>query len=285
VDFVPFTYAGDIYSLTDRRMIDDLALGYVGHNLVLLVLPVVLAAVALAWPSRWWKPFAFWSGGANSGVQTAQALNVWIIQAVVAIGPPLGAVLFQIYIKTDWGIPLFFLVPLALIAIPSLRVRWITLLNLTAIWLVLTLAVLVAAPKIVAYDVGQHRNDGASYRARSELARELTEVWHARFHSRLLVVAAYNDIGQPVTFYSPDHPPALAPDEPWSSGLTSLEEARRSGFIGICETGDWKLEKCEAWMKVHAANGERMVITTRRFFLGVPGAATAWNVIVVPPAK
>jgi hypothetical protein len=285
VDFVPFTYAGDIYSLTDRHMIDDLALGYVGHNLALLALPVVLAGIALAWPSRLWRPFAFWSGGANPGVQTAQALNVWIIQAVVAIGPPLGAVLFQIYIKTDWGIPLFFLVPLALIAIPSLRVRGIALLNLTAIWLVLTLAALVASPKIVAYEVSQNRNDGASYRARSELARELTEIWHRRFLSTWPVVAAYNDIGQPVTFYSPDHPAALTPDEPWSSGLTSIEEARRSGFIGICETGDWKLEKCEAWMKAHAANGERIVVTTRRFVLGTPGAASVWNIFIVPPAK
>lgn len=286
VNFVPFTYAGEIYSLTDRRMIDDLALGYVGHNLALLALPVLLVMVALAWPSRWRKPsFVFWSRGVNAGVQTSQALNVWLIQAVVAVGPPLGAVLFQIYIKTDWGIPLFFLVPLALIAIPRLRVRSIALLRLTVTWLVLTLAVLAVAPKIVAYEVGQNRNDGASYRARSELARELTEVWHRRFFSSWPVVAAYNDIGQPVTFYSPDHPAVLTPDEPWSSGLTSLEEARRSGFIGICETGDWKLEKCEAWMKLHAANGERMVITTRRFLLGVAGSATVWNVFLVPPAK
>ena len=286
VNFVPFTYAGEIYSLTDRRMIDDLALGYVGHNLALLALPVLLVMVALAWPSRWRKPsFVFWSRGVNAGVQTSQALNVWLIQAVVAVGPPLGAVLFQIYIKTDWGIPLFFLVPLALIAVPRLRVRSIALLRLTVTWLVLTLAVLAVAPKIVAYEVGQNRNDGASYRARSELARELTEVWHRRFFSSWPVVAAYNDIGQPVTFYSPDHPAVLTPDEPWSSGLTSLEEARRSGFIGICETGDWKLEKCEAWMKLHAANGERMVITTRRFLLGVAGSATVWNVFLVPPAK
>ena len=285
VDFVPFTYAGDIYSLTDRHMIDDLALGYVGHNLALLALPVVLAGIALAWPSRWRKPFGFWSGGVNPGVQTAQALNIWIIQAVVAIGPPLGAVLFQVYIKTDWGIPLFFLVPLALVAIPSLRVRGLTLFRLTATWLLLTLAVLVASPKIVAYEVGQNRNEGASYRARSELARELTEIWHRRFLSSWPVVAAYNDIGQPVTFYSPDHPAALTPDEPWSSGLTSLEEARRSGFIGICEVGDWKQEKCEAWMKVHAANGDRIVVTTRRFVLGMPGAASVWNIFIVPPAK
>ena len=320
VNFVPFTYAGDIYSITDRHQIDSLALGYVGHNLALLALPVVLAAIALAWPSRWRKPsFAFWSRGANarafssevdtgsrqenasnqksgasfrfnrngkgSSVKTTQALNVWLIQAVVAIGPPLGAVLFQVYIKTDWGIPLFFLVPLALLAIPALRVRSIALFRLTVTWLVLTLAVLAVSPQIVAYEVGQNRNAGASYRARSELARELTEVWRRRFFSSWPVVAAYSDIGQPVTFYSPDHPAVLAPDEPWSSGLTSLEEANQSGFIGICETGDWKLEKCEAWMKVHAINGEHMVITTRRFFLGAPGVATVWNIFVVPPAK
>src|SRR3954470_14892175 len=175
VNFAPLTYAGDSYSLSDRRVSDDLALGYIGHNLALLALPVVLAAVALAWPSRWRKPFAFWSRGENFGVNTAQALNVWIIQAVVAIGPPLGAVLFQVYLKTDWGIPLFFLVPLALVAMPRLRVRWLALFRLTATWLVLTLAVLIASPKIVAYEAGQNRNDGASYRARSELARELTE--------------------------------------------------------------------------------------------------------------
>ena len=99
------------------------------------------------------------------------------------------------------------------------------------------------------------------------------------------VVAAYMDTGQPMTFYSPDHPASLTPNEPWSSGLTSLEEAKRSGFIGICEPNHWKFEECEAWMKVHAANAERMVMSTRRFLLGMPGPATAWNVYIVPPAK
>ena len=78
---------------------------------------------------------------------------------------------------------------------------------------------------------------------------------------------------------------ALTPNEPWSSGLTSLDEAKRSGFIGICEVGHWKFEQCEAWMKAHAANGEHIVMTTRRYFLGMPGPATAWNIFIVPPAK
>ena len=285
VDFVPLTYAGDTYSLTDRTMIDDLALGYVKHNLALLALPVVLCAIALISRPFRWPPFPALARGANSGVHPSQALNVWIIQAVVAIGPPLGAVLFHVYIKTDWGIPLFFLMPLALIAIPAVRVQKIALLTLTLTWLVISLVALAVSPRIVAYEMREQRTAGATYTARSELARELTEIWRIRFNSRWPVVAAYTDTGQPVTFYSPDHPAPLTPNEPWSSGLTSLDDARRSGFIGICEVGHWKMQECEAWMKVHAANAEHIVMTTRRYFLGMPGPATAWNIFIVPPAK
>src|SRR5436853_696540 len=81
------------------------------------------------------------------------ALNIWLIQAVLAVGPPLGAVIFMVYIKSDWGIPLFFLVPLALVAVPGLRLRRIALLNLSASWLVISLIVLAAAPNIVAREV------------------------------------------------------------------------------------------------------------------------------------
>jgi 4-amino-4-deoxy-L-arabinose transferase-like glycosyltransferase len=284
VDFAPLTYAGESYAITNRGTINSLALGYVGHNLALLALPILLAVLALAWPPRRWWLFAFWSRGAKADVNVSQALNVWIIQAVLAIGPPLGAMAFMVYIKSDWGIPLFFLVPLALLAIPGLRLRRIALLNLAASWLVISLVVLAAAPSIVAHEVAAQRNEGI-YRARSELARELTELWRMRFPQRLPVVAAYGDTNQIVTFYSPDHPAPLTPDELWSSGLTSLEEAKRSGFIGVCETGDWKQEKCEAWMKAHAANGDRMIVTTRRFLAGTAGPASVWSVVIVPPAK
>jgi hypothetical protein len=283
-DFLPLTYAGDSYALTDRHVIERLVGEYIGHNVALLALPLLLAALVLAWPARWRKPWLNWRGGVNSGVRMSQAINVWIIQFVVAIGPPVGALIFDVYLKTDWGISLFFLTPLALVAIPCVRLPRLALVRLAAIWLVMTLAVLIGSPQILAYDTAEKRNEGATYRARSELARQLTEVWHNRFFSRWSAVAAHYDTGEPMTFYSPDHPAALVPGEQWTSGLTSLEEARRLGFIGICETGDWKLEQCEAWMKQNAANAEPMVITTRRFFHGVAGAATAWNIYLVPPA-
>ncbi|MDB5634674.1 MAG: hypothetical protein JWR49_3529, partial [Tardiphaga sp.] len=190
-----------------------------------------------------------------------------------------------IYIKTDWGISLFFLVPLAVIAIPALRVPRAALVRLAAIWLVLTLVVLAAAPQIAVATMPRDAAGSFTHGSHSQLARELTDLWHQRFHSRWQVVAGATDVGEPMTFYSPDHPAPLTPGEPWPSGLTSLAEAKREGFIGVCEVGDWKQQNCDAWMKQNAAEGERMVITTRRFFRGRASAATAWNVTIVPPGK
>ena len=226
-----------------------------------------------------------WSRGPNAGVNVPQALNVWITQIIVAIGPPLGGLAFTIYMKTDWGIPLFFLTPLAVLAIPALRIPAMALFRISAIWLVISLAVLAAAPSIALHEIAANPNGANSYGARSQLARELTEAWRTRFGTRWAVVAGTTEIGEPMTFYSPDHPAPFTPGELWSSGLTSLEEAKRLGFIGICDTTDPRLPECEAWMKTNAPNAESLIMTTQRFYQGHPGPSIAWKIFIVPPAK
>jgi 4-amino-4-deoxy-L-arabinose transferase-like glycosyltransferase len=294
VDFAPLTYAGDVYGLSSRAQSAELVLGYVDHNLALLAVSVALAVLALALRPRWWatlvrRPLALltqpWSCGPNAGVNGSQALNVWIIQIVVAIGPPLGGLFFTIYMKTDWGISLFFLTPLALVAIPALRLHKIALFSIVAIWFVATLATLLASPRIAAYEMSLNPNGASGYGARSQLARQLTQEWHTRFNTRWAVVAGTTEIGEPMTFYSPDHPAPFTPGEVWSSGLTSLEEARRLGFIGVCDTTDGRLPACEAWMAANAGDAEQVAITTQRFFGGHPGPAITWKVYIVPPGK
>jgi len=292
--FVPLTYAGDTYSLADSGQLHQLVAGYVLHNLGLLALPVALAALAMALMPPWFTwllraPLRIvtraWARGPNPGVNVPQALNVWMIQVIVALGPPLGALAFGVYLKTDWGISLFFLVPLALVAIPALRVQGAALFNIAAIWLVLSVATLAASPWIAAREMTANAGNTATYGARSELARELTEVWHARFASRWAVVAGTMESIQPMVFYSPDHPAAFTPNEAWGSGLTSLDDARRYGFIGVFDATDDRLPKFEKWVSEVAPNAERIVMTTRRFTHGKAGPAMSWNVYIAPPAK
>ena len=166
---------------------------------------------------------------------------------------------------------------------PSLRLQKIALVHLAAIWLVITLAALAASPCIATREIADNPN-GAGYGARSELARELTQAWHERFGSRWAVVAGTTEIGEPMTFYSPDHPAPFTPGEIWSSGLTSLEEAKRLGFIGICDMSDGRLPACEAWMAANAGQAEQLVMTTQRFFHGHAGSANSWKIYIEPPA-
>src|SRR5689334_15385992 len=80
VNFVPFTYAGDVYGHVTREMSTHLVIGYVLHNLALLVAPVALGLLALTIGPRWWSLAAIvartWSRGPNPGVNISQALNV-----------------------------------------------------------------------------------------------------------------------------------------------------------------------------------------------------------------
>ncbi|OAF17093.1 glycosyltransferase family 39 protein [Bradyrhizobium neotropicale] len=293
--FVPLTYAGDTYNLEGHgNYVRELVLGYVVHNVALLALPVALAALAFALVPPWFTlllraPLRIvtraWARGANPGVNRSQALHVWIIQIVVAVGPPLGALVFSIYLKTDWGISLFFLVPLALVAIPTLRVPSATLFNIAAIWLVLSVTTLAASPWIEAREMAANAGNTATYGARSELARELTQAWRTRFGSRWAVVAGTMETIQPMAFYSPDHPSPFTPNEAWSSGLTSPEDVKKYGFIGVFDPTDGRLPAFEKWVSETAPNAERMVMTTRRFTHGKAGPAMTWNVYIAPPEK
>ncbi|WP_041748013.1 glycosyltransferase family 39 protein [Bradyrhizobium cosmicum] len=292
--FVPLTYAGDTYSLEDSRLVHQLVAGYFLHNFALLALPVALAALAMALVPHWFTLLLrapsrivtrAWRRGANAGVNLSQAMNVWIIQIIVAVGPPLGALVFSIYMKTDWGISLFFLVPLALVAIPALRVQGAVLFNIAAIWFVLSVATLMASPWIAAREMAANAGNTATYGARSDLARELTQAWHARFASRWAVVAGTMESIQPMVFYSPDHPAALMPLEAWDSGLTSREDAKTYGFIGVFDPTDGRLPAFEKWVSETAPNAERIVITTRRFTHDKAGPSMSWNIYIAPPAK
>jgi hypothetical protein len=150
---------------------------------------------------------------------------------------------------------------------------------------VVSLVALAAAPTIAIREIADNPGGANSYAARSQLARELTQAWHTRFGSRWAVVAGTTEVGEPMTFYSPDHPAPFTPGELWSSGLTSIEEAKRLGFIGVCDTTDSRLPTCEAWMKENAPNAEQLVITTQRFFEGHPGPSVAWKIYIQPPGN
>ena len=298
-DFLPLVYADDVYGGQTLGVTLRLASIYLAHNIGLLLIPIAFAAIALAWKLQWWKSLRRrglagefiasakrpWVRGPNSGVFFTQALHIWIIQVIVGVVPPLAAVVFGVYMKTDWGISLFFLVPLALVALPALRMTQMALIRLLFMWLAFTLIMLLVSPILAAQTVRRDGQAGVPFAPKSEFALQLTEAWRARFNRRWAVVAGTTEVGEPLTFYSPDHPAPLTPGEVWASGLTNLDAAKRLGFIGICDTTDSRLPVCEAWMAENAPNAERLDLTSRRYFHGKAGPAVKWKIWIVSPTR
>ena len=120
---------------------------------------------------------------------------------------------------------------------------------------------------------------------RSELARDLTRQWRLRFNSRWPAVVGSTRVSNLMTFYSPDHPAPFTPREIWASGITSLEQAMRLGFIGICDPRDNQIQICEKWMNDTAPSAERFDLTSRRYFHGKAGPAVKWKIWIKGPEK
>ncbi len=286
VHFLPFTYAGDVYKLPAWSANPRPVLDYLGHHLGLLapVIVVTVLMLGLQRPSLHgrlrWAAFP----ASSHVVQPGPALNVWLVQAIIALGPPLAAWALAIYLKSDWGIPLFFLMPLALIALPLLGVKRIAMAWMLCLWLLVSLGALAASPWLaVKFGHGGRVLHGTG--PRSEMALTITEAWHKRFARPLSVVVGITDVSAPLAFYSPDHPVPFVPGEPWSELLTSLDAAKRIGFVGICDRDDWRFETCTAWMAQHASGAEQMVLSRQRYLMNGDVEHLQWHVYIVAPAN
>lgn len=212
-----------------------------------------------------------------------KATNIWAIQIILAIGPLIGAVVFQIFIKTDWGISLFFLVPLAVVAIPKLQVPRSVVARLIVVWSVATGVILAASPLIALQTFANWADVSPGFSDRSELAQRLSEEWHSRFHSKWAIVAGSTELSVLMSFYSPDHPIPLEIGQRWPPRIISLAEANSVGFIGICDKTDYRFSACKEWIAANAPKAEAMTIETERIFGKHVGPKNEWDVYFIAP--
>ena len=276
VDFQPFTYAGGVYQSTLQWALHSVRM-YLSHNVAMLI-PVALALIV----ALGIKPSPFTRQPAR-GFDRSMAFHVWIILIALAIVPPVMGVAKTIYMKTDWGIPLFFLFPLALLLIPRLRVPRVALGRALAVWLIFTIGALIASPWIAKIEFRNKPDSQSVYGARSELAHMLTLLWRNKFNTSWPAVAAVTELSATLSFYSPDHPATLVPGEAWESGMVTTQQAKQSGFIGLCAEDDPVRGMCEAWMAEHAPQAERREIALRRRMPGMTGPVGRWQVYIAAP--
>jgi len=275
-DFPPLHWAG-------RQLGTETELGDPSRMLVhqtgLVAMPVLVAALTLLpWRKR-------------PAARKPDAILVLVIAAVLVFLPTLAAIPLHVRLKHEWGDALFFIVPVALLALmPWLAVRRRAVTRMATVAAVATVLHLIVSP-FYARATFKERPDRDTFTPTSELAREVTRLWRARVSAPLPIVIATFDLAAPVAFYSPDHPRMFAdsPDPPrvfasdqpeFSPWIDFPADLARYGFVGICYEGD---NDCLANLARLEPNAEKLDVALAREGAGIRAKPWTFNIRIARP--
>jgi 4-amino-4-deoxy-L-arabinose transferase-like glycosyltransferase len=198
-----------------------------------------------------------------------------LLPAVVA--PFIGAVLTSL-----WTMPAWFLLPIVLLRPPAVILRRGAAVKVAATVLVISIAVLIAAPVLAWRNLVEGTKEGREFYAL--VAKEAGAQWHMMTGKPLTIVMGDPYLALATTFYAADHPDSVPNFVPKSAPWVTRDRLDREGFVAICGAGD---RTCIVEGQRLAA--DRPGITYVPFeakarFLGVQGKTRDFVLILVPPA-
>ena len=207
--------------------------------------------------------------------------NRWL--TVLAAGPfvltVLAALAGSLTVSTNFLLPTFFIMPIALLAISGLSMtqeRLAVLWRFVAGWL---LAGLALAPVAAVAAFLTHAD--AAVEPRREIAIEATRLWHEAFGTPVRIAAGTDAYGLAAPFYSPDAPHLLIYDMPGGSPWISPEDIARDGVLMICVAGD---PLCLAKAAALATTvGQHRTVRLQRRFLGWQSTEVTFELVMIPP--
>lgn len=232
---------------------------YLGQHFALLVFCAVGAAIAL-WPWRWRI------GYSDAPFVDARPL-VLIIAGVLVFGPAILGLIFNVFLKPDWGNSFFFLVPIAVLCLlPKLLVTRRAVAKSVVVAAIFALLLLAGAP-VYSWARFKKEPDDGPYRPFVEAAADITRLWRERFHSPLPIVVSGFEVAAPIVFYSNDHPKMFADFDPaYSPWIDYPAELRSKGYVGVCFADDGN---CRASLKSLNPNAEQLDIAVQRQMYGI----------------
>lgn len=272
VGYAPFLYASQ-YAGLDRVTAAAQALRADLHGLAMLLPPFVAAALALGWP-----PLRPAVAAATAAVPSDRLGQLRIMVAVLAVGPLLAAVGLEFWIKSDWMIPLFSLVPLAVLASPRIGVPLRAVPRALGIAAAYALVTLLLAPGLAIVKVW--REPGSLPARHDVLAGRVAALWAERAASPLQVLVGEIEETANLSFYTPGSPRILSASHPHLTPWVTREALGPTGFAAVCVAAD---RDCVAAVTALRPGAETFEVTTERFAFGTTGRSDHWIVVIAPP--
>jgi hypothetical protein len=180
-----------------------------------------------------------------------------------------------------WTMPAWFLLPVLLLAPATAVLRRPAAITLAGVVAVLTLAMLLASPALAWWrHVDGTKEARAYYRL---LAVEATRRFEATTGRPLTIVAGDPDLAAAMTFYAPGHPDALAGYDLQTAPWITPARLAGEGWIALCKAEDDDCLAGAAQLAGARDGLRREDVRLVSRFLGVPGPAQRFSLLVVPP--
>jgi len=199
------------------------------------------------------------------------------LPAIVA--PFIGAELTPLWSMSGW-----FLLPIVLLRPKAAILTRVAAIRITALVVVITVAVLLAAPALAWLRHTEGTERGREYDRL--VSAELTNAWLRAIGQPLGIVLGDPYLASAVTFYSPDHPdsgPVVGFElaAPW----ITPDRLAAEGWAAICKADD---EICvdSARRRIgEKADVQIITYSTTNRYLGKPGKLGRFFFVIVPPER
>ena len=208
--------------------------------------------------------------------------NLWL--AFLAFGPFVLTLLSGIAgaeISTRFMIPVFYLVPIAIVSAAPFDFTLDRFQSMVRIAKVLAVVVLVASPGVA---VGEFAFQGDMIKEpRRELAVEVTRLWHEAFGIPLRIASASQAYGHAIAFYSADAPSEFSDlrfdRSPWITPARIAAE----GLLAACFEGD---QACIVSAQLFSnSESKRTKIALARTFFAWRSPPVSFEVFMIPPRR
>jgi 4-amino-4-deoxy-L-arabinose transferase-like glycosyltransferase len=154
-------------------------------------------------------------------------------------------------VTTDYMIPIFYMLPMCLLAVAPAMVTAHKLRVLATVVLMLTIGCLLASPLLAYKRVGSFSHG----EPRREVAAEATRIWHSEYGTPLKIIAGSCHYSESISFYSPDSPSEFTDLNYWLAPWISPERIDREGLLIVCEATDTRC--LDAAMRFQSASTKR----------------------------
>ena len=269
-DFEPFGYAMQIHGEKPFAATAIGVLGYLAGSIGYVAVPVVIV-LAVARPSRATVADMIWPAEAERRLAAAAFWGPLLLPAVAALAS--GTEITSLWSMSAWT-----LLPVMLLSSPAITTRAIDTRRLLGAVAALPLIMLLAAPAIA---IAVHRKGAPLPGAQARCWRAQVErAWHAVTPQPLRFVGGNADIAFSVISYASDRPRALN-DLPQPSRV----ELSQRGLVLVCFADDAGCRRAAETQAASVGPSDSTEVTVARTFLGEPGPARRYAILIVPPRE